>query len=81
MGLKKFRAHGYNFVAVQLFLFHDPIISERVVVHEAEDAFYYNSFGIRLSINLRAVTKVDSRSLPPVAPRLNLALPNPAYFG
>ena len=40
--------------------------------------FFFNPCRIRLSINLRAVAKVDSRSLPPVAPRSNLTLPNPA---
>ena len=40
---------------------------------------FFQSFGIRLSINLRAVAKVDSRSLPPVAPRSNLTLSNPRY--
>ena len=39
---------------------------------------FFNPCRIRLSINLRAVAKVDSRSLPPVAPRSNLTLPNPA---
>ena len=39
--------------------------------------FFLKPSRIRLSINLRAVAKADSRSLPPVAPRLNLAVYNP----
>ena len=37
----------------------------------------FNSFGIILSFTLPTVAKVDSRSLPPVAPRSNLAVYNP----
>ena len=32
-------AQGYNFVAIQLFLFHDPIIIQKVIRREAEVEF------------------------------------------
>ena len=43
---------------------------------EQEILFFHKSVCIRLSINLRAVAKADTRSLPPIAPRSNLTLSN-----